>query len=114
MIEAFIEPKSSAPTDKLIDSSRRHTFNALHDLGERVGNIIPVVEQSEDEMDMVRHDNRHPHVNLRHVLIQRVTKGDRPSTRRKDPVILCCEGDEERAIGSDYVRQIASIEASEC
>ncbi|MEA2325134.1 MAG: hypothetical protein QOE68_93, partial [Thermoanaerobaculia bacterium] len=54
MIECLVEPHSSAAPDELIDSSCRDAFDAFHHLGERVRNIVSVMQQCEDEMDVVR------------------------------------------------------------
>jgi len=98
VIERLVLPNGARSTQKLVDASRRNTFDSLHDQRQRC------IFEVEHKMHVVRHYDDDVHEDSIEMLIESVSKRERSRGRWQSPSSRRCGCDEERRRAWDDVR----------
>jgi hypothetical protein len=73
VVEGFIQLYVPMPAHQAIDVVRRRSFDAFHHFGESEVVAFVVMQQGEDQMNMVTHDEGDIHCDLPTVIVQRMS-----------------------------------------
>ena len=110
MIKRFRLPKSSLSVESLVDLVSRSSFDGIHYLRQRKNfHGFAIDERSEDQVNMIRHDNRHLEVELVTVVVETACKHDGPHASGKNPPPISAEGNKMLPIVDLQMRQLPTI-----
>jgi hypothetical protein len=86
MVKRFRLPNSPVSVESFVDLMSRSSFHRIHDLCKRENfHGFVIYQRSEDQVNMIRHDNRNLEVELFSVVMQTAFKHDRSHVSRKNP-----------------------------
>ena len=112
MVEGFVLPDGCMRFSATIDPVSRSGFDCLHDLGKRHDeHTLRVHDWCEDEMDVVRHDNRSMQVVAHVVVVAAALKDNVASLGWQVGAMLSDESDEVGLVAALQMRQVTAVES---
>src|SRR6266576_188341 len=112
MIKRFRLPNSSASMESLVDLVCRSSFHRVHNHRERENfHGFVIDERSEDQVNMIRHDDCDLEVKFFSVVVQTACERDRSHASRKNPATVSAEGDKMLRIVDRKMRQLPAIKS---
>ena len=112
MIKRFRLPNPPLSVEGLVDLVSRSSFDGIHDLGERENFHGLVIDQrSEDQVNVIRHDDRDLEVEPLLVVVQTACEHDGAHVSRQYPAMVSAEGHKMLCVIDLKMRQLSAIKS---
>lgn len=112
MIKRFRLPNSTLSAEGLVDLVSRRSLDGIHDLCERENfHGFVIDERSEDQVNVIRHDDRDLEVELLLVVMQAACEHDRSHSRKKSPPPISAKCDKMLRIIDLKMRQLPAVKS---
>ncbi len=109
MVNRFRLPQSPLPAESLVDSVSRYSFDRIHDFRQGADfHSVVVGQRGKDQVNMIRHRNRHPKVELLSVVMQAGLDNDGTGVFWKCQAMVCAKCHKMRFLIDLKMRKLPS------